>query len=134
MIDRPEYREWCRVIANTLGLTDWSFTIDYDPSLPEDVYARVKPAHARQAATVMVGDEFLASSPEEQRVTIVHEFLHCHLAASDEVVTGALPDLLGTPTFQAFQTAYDLSIERAIESIAVAFARLLPLPPEPEGE
>lgn len=126
-------REWCRSIANTLGLSEWAFHLEYDESLPDDVYARVKPAHARQAATIIVGKEFAAATPEEKRATIVHEFLHCHLAQSDEVIHGALPELLGVPAFNAFLTGYDLSIERAVEGLAVPIARLLPLPP-PEGE
>jgi hypothetical protein len=126
-----EFMEWVRTCANTLGLSDWEIEVRRE-SLPDDTLGRCFVPRARQSARILIGDTFAEASREEQRATIVHELLHCHFAPLVEIVEESLPMLLGKPAYHSFETAHDLALERCLEAQAVAFANLLPLPPEGE--
>jgi hypothetical protein len=123
--------EYVRALANTLGLTDWGLSIEWH-DLPADTTARVVMAYGRRFATIILGEEYLNSSPADRRETLVHELLHLHFAQADELVNDTLPDLLGRPSFSAFEAAHNLVMERAIDAVAVAIGDMgtIPFPPE----
>jgi hypothetical protein len=123
--------EWVRTCANTVGLSAWEIEVVRE-ELPKNVIARCRVPRARQFGEVVVDDEFFDLTPEEQRATIVHELLHCHFAQITEVVEESLPVMLGKPAYHVFEVAHDLALERCLEATAVAFAEMLPVPPEGE--
>ena len=88
----------------------------------------------RDEAKIILGDSFRELSPSEQRDTIVHELLHCHFATVDEYVSDTVPVLIGKPAYTAWESAYDLMQERAIDNVAVAISALGVIPLPPEGE
>lgn len=123
--------DWIEYVKPYFGLTDWTINLSWT-ELPPNTFARINTAYGRREATILLGEEFLKSSPESQRETLVHELLHCHFAPLDEYVGDSLPPLLGKPAWTAWETAYDLFEERAIDALAVAVADMgtIPLPPE----
>lgn len=128
-----EFLQWARTCANTLGLSDWEVEIR-EESLPDDTLGRCFVSRARLHARILIGESFVEASPEEQRATMVHELLHCHYAPLVEIVEETLPALLGKPAYHVFECSHDLALERCLEAQAVAFANLLPLPPDVDGE
>ena len=127
------FADYVRVVANTLGLTDWEIKVRWG-DLPDDTLARVHPSYARRSAEIIFGEAFLNSRPEEQRDTVVHELLHLHFSMADELVSDTLPSLLGSPAFKAFENSLDLAMEYAIDAIAVGIGEMGVIPTPPEGE
>jgi hypothetical protein len=129
------FEEWVRIVANTLNLTDWTISLEWDDTLEDNYLARCIVQHARNEAKIILGKSFLELSPSEKRDTIVHELLHCHFATVDEYVSDTIPVLIGKPAYTAWESAYDLMGERAIDNVAMAISAIgaIPLPPE-EGE
>jgi hypothetical protein len=89
-------------------------------------------AYGRRSATILLGEEYLKSSPADRRETLVHELLHLHFAHADELVSDSLGDLLGKSAYEVFESAHNLVMERAIDAVAVAIGDMgtIPLPPE----
>lgn len=129
-----EFGKWVAMIANTLSLSDWTISVEWDDQLEGHYLARCIVQRARDEAKIILGDSFRELSPSEQRDTIVHELLHCHFATVDEYVSDTVPVLIGKPAYTAWESAYDLMQERAIDNVAVAISALGVIPLPPEGE
>lgn len=124
--------EYLRTLANTMGLTDWSFTLkDMEH---EDALATITVSFGRQEACIELSPAFYAADPEEQRTTLIHELLHAHHAPVDELMENALPEALGKEALAVFAEAYRIMVERMIDPVSVAIANMgvIPLPPRDE--
>jgi hypothetical protein len=74
-------------------------------------------------ASVHLGDSFWEESPEEQRETLTHELLHCHLYR--------LHAFIGDRLNKADRATASSMEEIAIEQLSRIIAPLLPLPEIP---
>lgn len=128
------FEQWVKMVANTLNLSDWVIKLEWDLSLEEKYLARCLVCYGRNEARIILGESFEKSSPADKRETIIHELLHCHFGPMDEFVDETIPPLIGRPAYTAWESAYDLMQERAIDAIAVSIAAtdVIPLPPEGE--
>jgi len=66
--------------------------------------------------------------PDENRTTMVHELLHCHLAAADQHITDAAGNTNKT-WMQQVKTSVNLHHEYAVSALADVIAPFMPLPP-----
>jgi len=130
MTDDVTLYGYVRVLANTLGLTDWEIELEQGCDLPSDCLARVHVPTGRRIATIKLGDQYETISREDQRATLVHELLHCHFDPLTDLNVRTLPDGLGAAAWDVFQEAHELLLEQAIDATAVAVAEFLPCPPE----
>jgi hypothetical protein len=110
---------YVRLLADLLHLKDWSFTVMTEGPEGESAIAAINCAEGRKYAHVRLSDNFLCSDPESQRQTLIHELLHCHLAAADHVAGKMIKE-----NFDLFR----LHCEYGVDGIADAIAPLLPLP------
>ncbi len=121
-----------RRYADDLGLKDWRFSIvDTDPDA-DDVHACIRCIYGRKVAVITISTEFVTDSPENQRDTLCHELLHCHLDGVDTVINainGQMHRDVWDVTYAAFRSA----MEFGVDGIALAIAHHLPLP-EPTTE
>lgn len=127
------YLEWLdgyvRLVADALGLTDWTIRVERRDD--EECTAECAAIYGRRYATIRFDSEFFAVSPEEQRVIVIHELLHCHHAPVDELIHHVLPTVMAPPQHEMFVGAYRINMERFIDPVAVVIAGLgaIPLPP-----
>jgi len=117
---------YVRDCADRLGLRDWTLVIRHDPPDEEDALADTLATEGRRRAVIRFCENFRELDVEEQRNTVVHELLHCHLylienAQSDGEVA------LGRDTAQILHNSVRRSIELACDSIATAIDEHFPL-------
>ena len=77
------------------------------------------PVEGRKYANLRLGECFLVDAAEEQRHTIVHELLHCHLGPMTRMIEA----------HDGMPPAAMLALEYCVDGLADAIAPLLPLPP-----
>lgn len=119
MRQRAEFEPYLRLLADRLHLKDWSFVLRDEAPDSADAIAAINCAEGRKYAWCYLSESFLRSSPEDQRHTLIHELLHCHMAGADHVAARMI-----TEHFQL----YRLHCEYAVDGLADALAPLLPLP------
>jgi hypothetical protein len=115
---RQRYLPYLRQIADLLRLRDWRLVI-LEELPPADAIASCAPVEGRKYAVLRFGESFLADTPEEQRHTIAHELLHCHLGPMCRMIEA----------HEGMPPAARLAMEYCVDGLADAVAPLLPLPP-----
>jgi hypothetical protein len=124
--DRRELERYIRWMANEMELRDWTITLADDPCSPGNK-GECLAVMGRKRATILLAKDFRSHEPEDQRVTIVHELLHCHWTAAWEMVGRDLEKALGSQADIIFCSAFDRNAEYAIDATAAALAKHLPL-------
>jgi hypothetical protein len=124
---------YIRRVADELGLRDWELRLLRDPPHATDdsshILAHVNVLYGRRFASIKVCTCFRGESPDDQRMTIVHELIHCHLDQTAQVISGELLDMgrLCQSEYNAIKSAHHRAIENATDAIAVAVAARLPV-------
>lgn len=115
--------EHVQVLAPTLRLADWDIRLDFDNPASEDSDAQIFRNDGQKRATVRFGPAFLTLSADDQRQTLVHELVHCHLFALHEVAAAAFK-LLPEPARELAATLMNDQVELATDGLADAIAPL----------
>jgi len=77
-------------------------------------------------ATVRMSLKFLSLSPQLQSQTLVHELVHCHLFALDELARSSIEVAASKKAAAMFNVAFNSAIELTTDALADAFSALLP--------
>lgn len=127
---RPALAAYFREVADRIGLRDWTIELNYEEETPvSSAHASVECVYGRRLCVVHFGPSFWTQSREEQRNTVVHELVHCHLDPMDAVVRD-METQLGSFVHSVLQDNHHRSVELAADAIATAVAWAFPLPPE----
>lgn len=120
--DRQEWLPYFRHIADRMALKDWTIEITNDAPSSSTALANVHRIKGRRIARIGLSEGFLRDTQEEQRDTVVHELIHCHLVLADCLVGEKLSgsDLI---------CYYDAQ-EYGVDALAATIASLMPLPSE----
>ena len=122
-------------LAWRLRLRDWTIKLQHTPtdeSDPENdtaVSAKIRCVYGRKLATLVLCIDFAELPLEDQRHTLVHELLHCHLDWLDSVVKNGIPEIFGKLTEGLLTANLHERIEFTVDALADGFAPLLPMPP-----
>lgn len=115
---RKEFEPYVRLLADRLGLKDWSFEVeDYEPNNCEAI-AAIHIVTGRKFAVIRFRADLLKETPQQQRHTVIHELIHAHFALVNGFVCGG-----GQPG-----ESLSLALEYAVDGLADAVAPLMPLP------
>lgn len=129
-------RGYARPLADDLGLRDWTLTIqrtDEDESRQgSEVIATCYPTYGRKHAEITLHPPFWALTPEDQKHALIHEFIHCHLAALQHQVEHDLKDHFSDSAYAAFFDSFRRNLEYAIDGLAAEIARLSKGIPDPD--
>jgi hypothetical protein len=120
--------------AEALGLREWTIILDNLEPSSSDYAAQWWPIDLRRRGYIRVCVGFRDLEPEEQRAAIVHELLHAAWNDIHEMMRNDLYDtraVSGT-TYQVFFQAYVRLEETAIDRLAGAVSKFLPLIEWPE--
>lgn len=115
----PRLARYFRFLADHMRLRDWTFDVEFDPTLNCSL-ATVSCIQNRRHAVLAVGPLFFDSSPEDQRHGAVHELVHCHLQPARTFFA-----TLGAPHGDAhgvLQQNHENHLESATDDIAAAIA------------
>jgi hypothetical protein len=110
----------------TLMLLDLTIKVTEEQA-PEDTYADISVHDEAPEATIRLAHSFWTLSAEDQRRVLVHELLHCHLAALSNLKDD-LEKTLGLAAFELFAASFERAEERTVDKLARIIAPLLPLP------
>jgi hypothetical protein len=116
---RERWAPYVRALADLLHLKDWEILISPQAPAGDDAIASIQPIYGRKSALLRLSEGFLTDSGPEQRHTLVHELVHCHLAHLQRLLESEQHDTAGAR----------LAIEYCVDGLADAVAPLLPLPP-----
>ena len=124
--------EYMRDLADRLELRDWTVTCDRDYAQPP-YGATADCIYGRKSVTVAVCAGFDDWPPERQRQTIVHELLHAHTARTSRLLHEAR-DTIGKYWVGQLDTTIRQDLEYAIDAIACALDKHMPLPPTEQSK
>jgi hypothetical protein len=116
---RQRWAPYVRKVADILRLRDWRLDVAEDAPSDPSAIASCAPVEGRKYAILRLGESFLTDGPIEQRHTIVHELLHCHLG----------PMIRMIEAHDGLPPAAKLAMEYCVDGLADAIAPLLPEPP-----
>lgn len=128
---RRAVEEYLAAVQVALRLQDWTISVDWSKPA-KDALATCTPMGDSRHATVRLSAEFLESSTALQSQTLVHEMVHCHLFAVDDLARASVEVAASKKAVAMFDVAFTSAIEQATDAFADAFAGLLPplvLPP-----
>lgn len=123
---------YVRWVANELELRDWTITVTREAA-PADALAHIRGTYGRKLALIDFAADFRSHDAEDQRHTVVHELVHCHLESATNMVLNDIEDSLGKTTDQVFWNGYKRQIEYGVDALASALAKHLPLIDWPEA-
>lgn len=132
-MDRERRLYWgryLRVLADKMELRDWTIGTMHRPA-DDGKAASCVCTYGQKKINVFLGLRFDDDSPEEQRVTLVHELLHAHLAGAHRLLIDAQANVRKTWIDQ-LECAVRVQHEYAVDAIADIVAKYLPLPPTEE--
>jgi hypothetical protein len=116
---RQRWAPYVRQLGDILRLKDWRIEVGEDAPADPAAMASCCPVQGRRYGVVRFAECFLTEEPPEQRHTITHELLHCHL--------GPLTRMLEAR--DALTPELNIAMEHCVDGLADAIAPLLPLPP-----
>lgn len=111
---------YLRAVADKMDLRDWEFELQA-VGADDNTLAGIKRFYGQRKAAIRIGERFWARDRVAQRLTVIHEMLHCHHAAPDEWIAGHLKG----PEYEA----WEFMMEYSIDAVAVVVAPFMPLPP-----
>lgn len=130
--------DYTRDIFDAVGLRDWFFYLMRDPAEDSDsqlatrndeCLASIERTDGAKVAYLRLGRNFLKLEPDQQRHTIVHEALHCHLTDLNSLIQEDLAQHLDEKVHALVCKTFIRDLEYAIDGIASEFAKAMPLPP-----
>lgn len=130
--DRKALGRYIRFVADAMELRDWTFVLSHDPA-PDDCHAHITNTYGRKLAVIQVASDFRSAPPEQQRQTICHELVHCHLESSTNMVLNDLSEHLGKQADWLFWESFKRQIEYGVDALASALAKHMPLIVWPKG-
>jgi hypothetical protein len=125
--DRKALCRYVRWVADVVELRDWTIVIAHDPPADDDIYAHVAPTDGRKIATVRFCAGFRDLEPDKQRMVVVHELVHLHLAPLQFQCEDDLHPLWGKAVDTVFFASFRRNIEYAVDGITHAIAKHMPL-------
>lgn len=118
---------YVRLLASRMGLGRWDIRLGKNLPKIGDALAHIDIAERQERASIHFNPILKHYSKEDQRQTVVHELVHCHL----ERIRLASFNWIGPLGAKATQLALDEihdHVEFAVDAIATAWAPCLPLP------
>lgn len=123
---RAALGHYARVLADLLGLRDWTLYVMHAP--PDDAahLAEVDSDPGIAIARLYFRPDFADLGPDDVRHTVTHELMHCHRRPVMHLNAETLRPRLSADVWATWQAAFILLDETAVEAQSAAVAALLP--------
>ena len=127
MIDprKQRFLPYLRQLANMIALKDWRIEIREEPPEHREADASIRLIYGRKFAIIAMSESFLNLSPEDQRKSLIHELIHCHVEQMWEFALERMPSDM--------ESSFKRIAEYAVDGLADGFASHLPLLPAIDG-
>ena len=120
---RKRLGKYVRHVADELGLRDWVIHIEHAPLDADDPAMAVAVVpYGRSDVTLRFRGDFVHIDPDEQRMIVVHELLHCHLPSRRADDMWGVGPLIGQAAATVLEERYRYDIESIVDRLAVSIA------------
>lgn len=130
--DYALWAEYMHHIKEQMRVRDWVFDLVNEPS--PDAMADIWLQDSHQYGRIRLDADWGCKSPEDQRETVVHELLHPHFAAANELIRQNLLDAYSAREGERIWRDYMTLHETAIAGVASVIAPFMPLPADVVAE
>lgn len=121
------------MLANRMELRDWTIGIAVRLS-EDDANAEVFREANHKYASIRLREDWDDRTDEKNRLTLVHELIHCHFTESDQLFNNARKLKLGKKWLPLLGESLEVAEERAVSSLANIIAPFMPLPGDYDDE
>lgn len=122
-------RPWVLSLQPMMGLGHWRIRVVDEPPRTPNAFAEFAQWVNAREADIHIGDQFFTTSPEEQRETIVHEYLHGHMKAFKHLFAD-MENYLSKVMYQHMDSQFFHAEEMTVDALSRVVAVHVPLPPE----
>ena len=115
-------------LQKILRLQDWKISLDWKKFVDDDdAYATNTPIGHTKRSVIHLSNMFLGLNNEDQAQTLIHELLHCHLFALDNLA-GDTVDALGSKSAgKVFEVALEATVECTTDTLADVLLPFVPI-------
>lgn len=106
----------------------WDITLDTTKPCKSSYGATIRPIYGRKCVNIRVNTEWAIFSRAQQKNTIIHELLHIHFFALQNVVTGTAHSM-SPRTFYTLKEHHDREVEYTVDTLAAVLAEAWVDPP-----
>ena len=125
---RVQLEEYLKELSLLMKLTDWDIRIDWARKADNDNLAEIIATYGQKRAVLRLGRKFLRDTAGDQRHTLVHELVHCHISNIMDLVWTTHDQVLTNKQAKMLEPSFELSMETTVDGIADALAPMMPLP------
>jgi hypothetical protein len=118
--------EYTRLMADHMGLRDWTITISVEGTVQDDHAAECLVTYGQKTAEISFREDWVNWPDEQLRWIVCHELIHCHLWVMMEYPE-SLSDYVGSVAFSIWDHGFQQEMEQAVNGMARPWAELLPL-------
>lgn len=112
-------------LIKAMRLSDWSIIVEFSKK-DRNVFATLEQQPDQKRAILTLSQKFLELDSEDQRQTLVHEMIHCHLFNLHYQVEESFRVVATGKNQELFEVMLESEIEKATDGLADAFAHFLP--------
>lgn len=134
-MDKPErqrriaiLRPWALSLQPLMGLAHWRIRISDEQPVDTSCFAEFHQWINGCEADIRIGDQFFTQEPDDQRETLVHEYLHGHMKLFKHLFAD-LEHNLAKVLYQHVDTQFYHAEEMTVDALSRVIAPHLPLPP-----
>jgi hypothetical protein len=125
--DRKTLGRYCRTVADRMELRDWHIDVMHEDPSDETAYASAECIYGQKRVRLRFCPEFRDLAPIVQRHVVVHELVHCRMAAVQSQAERDLEDHIGRLADSLFFRSFRRNLEYAVDALSVAIAKHTPL-------
>jgi hypothetical protein len=121
---------YIRRVGNALGLKDWALWTENCPE-PVDWKMECVITPNRKRAKIRVAAAFWEDGTEDQRISVIHELIHCQMDGILRPISQYVYDnrLLSYEAYGLLHDAVARELELGVDGLAVAIAPFFPFFP-----
>lgn len=122
-------RPWILSLQAPMGLAHWRIRVVDDPPQTANAFAEFAQWVNAREADIHIGDQFFTTGREEQRETIVHEYLHGHMKLFKHLFAD-MENYLSKVMWDHMNAQFFHAEEMTVDALSRIVAVHLSLPPE----
>jgi hypothetical protein len=130
-MDKERRHVWggyLRALADKMALRDWTIITCEEPA-EDGCVATARCSYGRKTVSISFQVGFDRLPPEEQRQTCIHELLHAHWGAMDQVIHDT-KQAQNKDWMHRLADTIHLHHEYGVDALADVLAPFFPLPPK----
>lgn len=116
---------YLETLVKSMRLSDWSIIVELSDR-DKNVFATMESQPDQRRAILTITSNFLQLDADDQKQTLVHELIHCHLFALHYQAEEAFKIYSTSKAQEVFALMLESEIEKATDALADIIAPLLP--------